>query len=83
MLKTSPYAFGCKSISMYICMYMWQNLYMHAHIIKIFQWLQVSKKKKKKNDSYLTLYKNQESVFNKSHLVYLILRNVTLLLFNS
>ena len=41
------------------------------------------KKKTKKNDSYLTLYKNQESVFNKSHLVYLILRNVTLLLFNS
>ena len=41
----------------------------------------LKKKKIQKIDSYLTLYQNQESIVNKSHLA--LLRNITLWLFNS
>ena len=74
MLNTSPHALVLK-----VLVYIYGKMY--VYVIKIFQWLQVSKKKIQKIDSYLTLYQNQESIVNKSHLA--LLRNITLWLFNS
>lgn len=74
-VKYFPTCFGSKGISIYI----WQNVcicYKDISMIASFK-----KKKIQKIDSYLTLYQNQESIVNKSHLA--LLRNITLWLFNS